>query len=89
MRKSPNLNPVEHKYLRYESSNLVSLDQLWNFTMREVVFAGPKDSVLKNRETGRKHVRTVFDEIGLAYRVESANDPVNFASRSPSKALFN
>ncbi|MGD0574904.1 MAG: hypothetical protein ABSB61_05985 [Anaerolineales bacterium] len=57
--------------------------------MREVVFAGPKDSVLKNRETGRKHVRTVFDEIGLAYRVESANDPVNFASRSPSKALFN
>jgi hypothetical protein len=31
---------------------------------------------------------TVFDEIGLDYRVKSANDPVNFASRLPPKALF-
>ncbi len=60
---------------RYESNNLTSLERLWNFTMREVIFIGSKDFVLENRETGRKHMRTVFDEIGLAYRVESANDP--------------
>jgi seryl-tRNA synthetase len=60
---------------RYESNNLTSLERLWNFTMREVIFVGSKDLVLENREIGRKHMRTVFDEIGLAYRVESANDP--------------
>jgi propanediol dehydratase large subunit len=57
--------------------------------MRDVIFVGSKDFVSENRETCRKHMRTVFDEIGLAYRVESAIDPVNFASGSPSKALFN
>ena len=79
---------VEYNYFRYESSNLVPLEQLWNFIMREVIFVGSKDFVLENRETGRKHMRTVFDQIGLAYRVKSANDPVNFASGSPSKAFY-
>jgi hypothetical protein len=53
--------------------------------MREVIFVGSKDFVVENRETGRKHMRNVFDEIGLAYRVENAHDPMNFASRSLSK----
>ena len=60
---------------RYEASNLVSLERLWNFTMREVIFVGPKDFVLENRETGRQRMHSVLEEIGLAYHVESANDP--------------
>ncbi|MCI0519651.1 MAG: hypothetical protein L0Z70_05270 [Chloroflexi bacterium] len=60
---------------RYESSNLVSLERLWNFTMREVIFVGSKDFVLASRETARQRMAPVFEEIGLAYRVESANDP--------------
>ncbi len=60
---------------RYESSNLVSLERLWNFTMREVIFVGPKDFVLENRETARQRMQAAFKKIGLAYRVESANDP--------------
>lgn len=60
---------------RYEASNLVSLERLWNFTMREVIFVGPKEYVLDNRETARNRMRDVFERIGLAYRVESANDP--------------
>jgi seryl-tRNA synthetase len=60
---------------RYESFNLRSLERLWNFTMREVIFVGSKDFVLENREAARKYMSTVFEEIGLAYRVESANDP--------------
>jgi seryl-tRNA synthetase len=60
---------------RYEAINLASLERLWNFTMREVIFVGPKDFVLENRETARKRMQPVFKEIGLAYRVESANDP--------------
>ncbi len=60
---------------RYESSNLVSLERLWNFTMREVIFMGSKEYVLDNRETARKRMETKFNALGFAYRVESANDP--------------
>ncbi len=60
---------------RYEAINLNSLERLWNFTMREVIFVGSKDYVLQNRETARERMHIVFEQIGLAYRVESANDP--------------
>ena len=60
---------------RYEAINLTSLERLWNFTMREVIFVGAKDFVLENREIARQRMATVFEQIGLAYRVESANDP--------------
>lgn len=60
---------------RYESLNLQSLERLWNFTMREVIFVGSKEFVLENRELARQRMQGVFEEIGFAYRVESANDP--------------
>jgi hypothetical protein len=60
---------------RYEAINLTTLERLWNFTMREVIFVGSKEFVLENRESGRERMRRVFEEVGLAYRVESANDP--------------
>ena len=60
---------------RYEAINLTSLERMWNFTMREVIFVGAKDFVLDNREAARQYMSRVFAEIGLAYRVESANDP--------------
>jgi seryl-tRNA synthetase len=43
--------------------------------MREVIFVGSKDYVLGNRELARQRMAPFFEEIGLAYRVESANDP--------------
>ena len=60
---------------RYESNNMTSLERMWNFTMREVIFVGSADYVLENRERGRQLMRAVFEEMGLAYHVESANDP--------------
>ena len=60
---------------RYESNNFSTLERLWNFTMREVIFVGPADFVLENRERARQHMQKVLEHIGLAYRVESANDP--------------
>ena len=60
---------------RYESNNLTSLERMWNFTMREVIFVGSADYVLENREKARQYMQKVLKEIGLAYRVESANDP--------------
>jgi seryl-tRNA synthetase len=60
---------------RYEAINLKSLERLWNFSMREVIFVGSKEYVLENRETARKWMGPILERAGLAYRVESANDP--------------
>jgi len=60
---------------RYESINLDSLERMWNFTMREVIFVGSKDYVLENREIARQEMEPFFEQLGLAYRVETANDP--------------
>jgi seryl-tRNA synthetase len=60
---------------RYESSNLVSLERLWNFTMWEVIFMGSKQYVLDSREAARKRMEDKLGQLGFAYRVESANDP--------------
>ena len=60
---------------RFESSNLASLERLWNFTMREIIFVGAKDFVLENREEARKRVAPLLEAWGLAYRVEGASDP--------------
>ena len=60
---------------RYESTNLVSLERLWNFTMREVIFVGSKDFVLEKRQESREVMQKIFEEIGLVYHVETANDP--------------
>jgi seryl-tRNA synthetase len=60
---------------RYESSNMMSLERLWNFSMREIIYVGPKDFVLDNREAARKKVADLLEDWGLAYRVEGASDP--------------
>lgn len=60
---------------RYEAINLTSLERLWNFTMREVIFVGAKEYVLENREVARQRMQRVMAETGLAYQIESANDP--------------
>jgi seryl-tRNA synthetase len=60
---------------RYESSNLTSLERLWNFTMREIIFIGHGEYILEQREIGRQRMTKILEEFGLAYQVESANDP--------------
>jgi seryl-tRNA synthetase len=72
---------------RYESTNLTSLERLWDFTMREVIFVGPKDFVLENRERSRLFMQKIFEEIGLVYHVETANDPF-FVGEFRKQAAF-
>jgi len=38
-------------------------------------FVGTKEFVLDNRESARKRMEKKFEEMGLSYKVESANDP--------------
>ena len=72
---------------RYESTNLTSLERLWNFTMQEIIFVGSKEFVLENRETSRRFMQNIFAEIGLVYHVETANDPF-FVGEFRKQAAF-
>jgi len=72
---------------RYESTNLTSMERLWNFTMREVIFVGPKDFVLENRHKSREYMQKIFEEVGLVYHVETANDPF-FVGEFRKQAAF-
>ncbi len=55
--------------------------------MWELIFVGEKDFVLENREASRKYMAKVFEDIGLAYRVETANDPF-FVGEFRKQAAF-
>ena len=50
---------------RYESTNLTSMERMWDFTMREVIFVGPKEFVLENREKSRQFMQKIFEEIAV------------------------
>lgn len=72
---------------RYESTNMNSLERMWDFTMREIIFVGPADFVLDSRESARKQVAQFLETIGMAYKVESANDPF-FVGEFRKQAAF-
>jgi seryl-tRNA synthetase len=72
---------------RYESSNLNSLERMWDFSMREIIFVGPADFVLQNRDRARQQVARFLEGIGLAYTVDSANDPF-FVGEFRKQAAF-
>ncbi len=63
------------KCFRYESSNLTGLERLWDFNMREIIFVGPADYVLANRNILVKLSASLLDELGLAYEIATATDP--------------
>jgi seryl-tRNA synthetase len=76
---------------RYESGALSSLERLWDFTMREIVFVGPQDYVLERRERCVKAAAALLDEWGLSYEICSATDPFfidGYSAQSAFQSAF-
>ncbi|HEX6290017.1 MAG TPA: hypothetical protein VFZ66_12545 [Herpetosiphonaceae bacterium] len=63
------------KSFRFESRYAHTLERLWDFTIREVVFIGSRDFVLDSRETFMRHCFELIDELQLSGYCEVANDP--------------
>jgi hypothetical protein len=63
------------KCFRYESRNMVGLERLWDFTMREIIFVGSKDHILEQRQHSMDLIVGLLDEWGLSYELRSATDP--------------
>ena len=74
---------------RYESSNMASLERLWNFTMREIIFVGDEDFVQVGLLRTREKMDAVLDEMEMAYRIETANDPFFIGSYRDQAAYQN
>jgi len=63
------------KSFRFESHYATSLERLWDFTVREVVFIGTKDFALACRAELMDAVYGLVDDLGLAGICVVANDP--------------
>jgi seryl-tRNA synthetase len=76
------------KCFRYESSNMKDLRRLWDFTMREVVFLGGREQVLKCRERSIEMMSQFLEEHRLAGEIRTASDPFFIAPDALGKTYF-
>lgn len=72
---------------RYESKNIAGLDRLWDFKMREIIFVGTEEWVVKKREEAIQIVAAQIQEWDLECSIESANDPF-FAAAYAAKTYW-
>ncbi|MFH1130819.1 MAG: aminoacyl--tRNA ligase-related protein, partial [Pseudomonadota bacterium] len=63
------------KCFRYESSNMIGLERLWDFSMREIVFIGPSEWVVDRRKASIERFSGILEELGVDCTIETANDP--------------
>jgi hypothetical protein len=75
------------KSFRYESKYHHTLERLWDFTIREIVFMGSRDDVLACRQEYMRLALDLMVEHGLAGYCEVANDPFFCSEDTASKTL--
>ncbi len=72
---------------RYESSNFTTLERVWDFTLREIIFVGPKGWVEERRERALAETQRLVEELGLDGWIETASDPF-FVNNFVAKRFF-
>lgn len=75
------------KAFRYESRYHASLERLWDFTIREMVFLGSPPFPGQCRDSVMRQAFALMEELELAGRCEVANDPF-FASADTAAKIF-
>ena len=68
---------------------MVSLERLWNFTMREIIFVGSEKYVKDGLDHVRRKLRTVLADLQLAYKIETASDPFFIGTHKNQTAYQN
>jgi seryl-tRNA synthetase len=76
------------KCFRYESSNMASLRRLWDFTLREVVFMGDRQGVLRHRDRSIELMSHFMEENHLAGEIRTASDPFFIAPDAVAKTYY-
>ncbi|MGW7533017.1 hypothetical protein [Amycolatopsis sp. NPDC054798] len=74
------------KSFRHESRYWRSLERLWDFTIREIVFLGDRETVLDQRRRMLELTTAFAAELGLGGHCEVGNDPFFGSVESPQRA---
>ncbi|MEV5533694.1 hypothetical protein [Streptomyces prunicolor] len=75
------------KSFRFESRYRRSLERLWDFTIREIVFLGDRQAVVEQRQRFMAAILEMVTELGFAGHVEVANDPFFCNDLTPERML--
>ena len=74
---------------RYESINMDSLERLWNFSMREIIFVGTQKQVDARLAEARARIREILGDLAISHRVMTATDPFFIGSFRNAAAYQN
>jgi seryl-tRNA synthetase len=72
---------------RHEAKNFATLERLWDFTLREVVFVGAADWVEERRQAWVRETGRFVEALGIDAWIETANDPF-FATNFVAQRYF-
>jgi seryl-tRNA synthetase len=75
------------KSFRYESKYHRTLERLWDFTIREIVFMGSKDFVIDCRQKYMEASFALIERLGLEGHSEVASDPFFCNADTAAKIL--
>ncbi|MFZ6028174.1 MAG: hypothetical protein ACOYYS_10715 [Chloroflexota bacterium] len=75
------------KSFRFESKYHRTMERLWDFTIREIVFLGEKDFVIDCRHTYMQAAFALMEKLGLTGYCEVASDPF-FCSPDTAARIF-
>lgn len=76
------------KSFRYEGKYYKTLERLWDFTIREIVFLGEYEYVVKCRKEMMEAAFALIDEVGLFGHCETASDPFFFDESANERTIF-
>jgi seryl-tRNA synthetase len=75
------------KSFRFESRYATTLERLWDFTIREIVFMGSRDFVTESRRRFMDLAFELITDLGLEGHAEVANDPFFSAEDGIAKTV--
>ncbi len=75
------------KSFRFEAAYSTTLERLWDFTIREIVFMGTREDVLNSRERFMRKVFAFVGELGMSGFCEVGNDPF-FCATDTSERIW-
>ena len=87
----PRIITARGKCFRFESGNLRGLERLWDFSMREMIFVGPKEFILEQRKKVIEACAGLLDRWKLSYEIKTATDPFfidDFSQQSAFQRAF-
>ncbi|MFJ2915551.1 hypothetical protein ACIO8F_40690 [Streptomyces sp. NPDC087228] len=73
------------KSFRFEAAYSATLERLWDFTIREIVFMGSREEVLDARQRFMRKIFTFVEDLGLSGFCEVGNDPFFCGSDTPER----